>query len=159
MPFTPFHLGPGFLLGLIFRRWVNLAAILVASVIVDVRATYCLFTGCYPLHGPLHTFLGATILSLAVIIGVYVFRDQLKRISDFFKIEQDYSLQSIAIGSLLGVWVHIILDTFLYPEMHPFWPVPGNPLVGIVGSNAVYGFCIAGFIIGGAILLFKAIEK
>ena len=154
MPFTPFHLGPGLVIGIVFRRWVNLAAILVASVIVDIRATYCFFTGCYPLHGPFHTFLGATILAFGVIIGIYVFRNQLEQISNNFNIEQDYTLQSIVIGALLGVWIHIILDAFLYPEMTPFWPAPGNPLVGMFDTITVYSLCIAGFVIGCLIYIY-----
>ena len=159
VPFTPFHLGPGFALGIIFKRWVNLAAVLVASIIVDIRATYCFFTGCYPLHGPFHTFLGATILSLGVIIGIYIFRNRIEKISNFVKIEQDYSLRSIIAGAVSGVWAHIILDAFLYPEMVPFWPVPGNPLLGIIDTIAVYGFCIAGFIIGGIIYIYHLHTK
>ena len=151
MPFTPFHLGPGLLIGLIFKQWINIPAILIASIIVDVRAAYCLFTGCYPLHGPLHTFLGALILSSLVIFSIYLFRDRLKPISIFLKIKQDYSLQSIVIGAVIGVWSHVILDAFLYPEMVPFWPVHGNPFIGIFGSIEIYGFCIMGFVIGGMI--------
>ena len=154
MPFTPFHLGPGLLIGLIFKQWINIPAILIASIIVDVRATYCLFTGCYPLHGPLHTFLGALILSSLVIFSIYLFRDRLKSISIFFKIKQDYSFQSIVIGSVIGVWLHVILDAFLYPEMLPFWPVPGNFFIGIFGNIEIYGFCIMGFVISGMVYLY-----
>jgi membrane-bound metal-dependent hydrolase YbcI (DUF457 family) len=159
MPFTPFHLGPGFLIGIIFKRWVNLASILVASVIVDIRATYCFFTGCYPLHGPFHTFLGATILSLVVIIGIYAFRSQIEQILGFFKIKQDYSLQSIVAGAVFGIWIHIILDAFLYPEMFPFWPALGNPLIGIIDSGTVYNFCLMGFVVGGMIYIYDIYKE
>ncbi|MCD4740633.1 metal-dependent hydrolase [archaeon] len=159
MPFTPFHLGPGFALGMIFKRWINLPAILIASIFVDIRATYCFFTGCTPLHGPLHTLLGATLVSLLVIAGVYALRSQLKRVSSFLKIEQDYSLQSISVGALVGVWVHIALDAFLYSELALFWPFPGNPLAGMVGSGAVYGFCVFGFVVGGVIYAYGVYKK
>ena len=159
MPFTPFHLGPAIALGMVFNRWINIPAILLASVIVDVRAIYCLFIGNCPLHGFFHTFLGATILGLLVIAVIWFFRTRLSKISKILKIEQDYSLQSITVGALIGVWAHILLDAFLYPEIHPFWPIEGNTLLlGILGSPEVYGLCVLGFLIGFGIYLLKIMK-
>lgn len=64
VPFTPFHLGPGLLVGLALRRRLDLPTFLVANVAVDARATLVFFgvlDG--PLHGPLHTYAGALALS------------------------------------------------------------------------------------------------
>ena len=159
MPFTPFHLGPGLALGMLLRNWINIPAILLASIIVDVRSVYCFFIGNCQLHGFFHTFLGATILGLLVIALIWSFRTPLSKISKILKIEQDYSLQSIAAGALIGVWVHITLDAFLYPEMHPFWPIEGNaPLLGVLSNPAVYGLCMIGFLIGGMIYLWRLIR-
>ncbi|ODS37555.1 MAG: hypothetical protein A7315_13320 [Candidatus Altiarchaeales archaeon WOR_SM1_79] len=150
MPFTPFHLGPGLALGMLLRNWINIPAILLASVIVDARAIYCVFIGHCPLHGFFHTFAGAAILGLLVIALIWSFRMQLSKISKILKIEQDYSLQSITAGAFIGVWLHILLDAFLYPEIHPFWPIEGNTLLlGVLSNSAVYGLCIIGFLIGG----------
>lgn len=124
------------------------------SVIVDICVLF-FFTGCYPSH----TFLGATTLSLAVIIAIYILRSPIEPISNCFKIEQDYSLQSIVIGAVFGVWIHIILDAFLYPEMSPFWPYPENPLVGTFDVIIVYGFCIVGFVIGGMIYTYNSYKN
>ena len=159
MPFTPFHLGPGIALGIIFKRWINIPAILLASIIVDVRTTYCFFIGNSQLHGFFHTFAGATLLGLFVIALVWIFRIHLSKISKLLKVEQDYSLNSIVSGALIGVWVHIILDAFLYPEMHPFWPVKGNTLLlGVLSSSTVYGLCVVGFLVGGLIYVWKLIR-
>ncbi|ODS35633.1 MAG: hypothetical protein A7316_00730 [Candidatus Altiarchaeales archaeon WOR_SM1_86-2] len=159
MPFTPFHLGPGIALGIIFKRWINIPAILLASIIVDVRTIYCFFIGNCQLHGFFHTFAGSTILGLLVIALIWIFRIHLSKISKILKIEQDYSLQSITTGALIGAWVHIILDAFLYPEIHPFWPVEGNTLLlGVLSSSTVYGLCVVGFLIGGLIYVWKLIR-
>ena len=155
MPFTPFHLGAGLLIGMLFRKWINLPAILAASIIVDIRAAYCFFTGCYPLHGILHTFFGAAALAIPLIIIIYILRAQLSQISNLLKIPQDYTLSSIVLGSFAGVWVHILLDSFLYTDMHPFYPSGANPLFGMFTGAEVYGFCCAGFLIGGLIYIFN----
>jgi len=38
MPFTLYHLGPALLLGLLFRRRLDLPTFLVANVVVDLEA-------------------------------------------------------------------------------------------------------------------------
>ena len=43
MPFTPFHLGPGLLLGLLLLSYVDLPTFLLASVIVDVEPFLALY--------------------------------------------------------------------------------------------------------------------
>lgn len=160
MPFTPFHLGPGFALGMIFKRRINIPAILLASIIIDVRSIYSFFIGNFQLHGFFHTFVGATILGLLVIALVYFLRTPLSKISKISKIEQDYSLKSITAGAFVGVWVHIILDAFLYPEMNPFLPIDGNTLLlGILSSSTVYALCEFGFLIGGLIYVRQLIRQ
>lgn len=153
MPFTPFHLGPGLALGMIFSRFVNIPAVLLASVVVDARAIYCFFTGC-SLHGFFHTFAGAAIVCLPVIALIYFSRENLSKISRIMRIEQNYSLKSITAGAIAGAWVHILLDAFLYPGIHPFFPAKGNALLfGILGNSEVYLLCMLGFLIGGLIYL------
>lgn len=149
MPFTPFHLGPGLALGMIFKWWINIPAILLASIIVDVRSIYCFFIGNCQLHGFFHTFAGAAILGLLVIGLVFALRNPLSKISKIMKIEEDYSLKSIISGGIIGVLVHITLDAFLYPEVHPFWPIEWDTLLlGALSNSVVYVLCMFGFLIG-----------
>ncbi|NOQ38614.1 hypothetical protein GQ472_07065, partial [archaeon] len=64
MPFTPFHLGPALFLGLVFFRYLNLPAFLIANVIVDVEPFVVLLFGLdYPLHGFFHSFLGGSLIA------------------------------------------------------------------------------------------------
>ncbi|SFM70283.1 hypothetical protein [Methanolobus profundi] len=146
MPFTPFHFGPAFLLGEIFERKVNLFSILLGSVIIDVRATYCLFTGCRPLHGPLHNFLTATLIALLISWILFSQRNWLTRVTDKLRIEQTYSFISIIAGSIIGTWSHVFLDSFLYTDIIPFWPLSANPLLGMVGSGTIYTLCVISFL-------------
>jgi membrane-bound metal-dependent hydrolase YbcI (DUF457 family) len=123
MPFTPFHFGPSFLIGILLVSHLNMAAILFASVAIDIEPIYCLATDSCPLHGILHTYLGATVLSVLVIPIIYLSKKQLQRLSDLLGVTQDYSIKSIVIGAVVGGWSHIFLDSFLYSELLPFWPI------------------------------------
>ena len=146
MPFTPFHLGPAFLLGEIFEKRVNLFSILLGSIIVDVRATYCLFAGCRPLHGPLHTFLSASVVAFLLAWLLFSQRQWLQKVTDKLRIEQTYSFMSVVTGLLIGTWSHVLLDSFLYTDIRPLWPLTSNPLLGLTESGIVYLLCLLSFL-------------
>lgn len=155
MPFTPFHLGPAFLLGEIFRKKVSLISILLGSIIIDVRATYCLFAGSRPLHGPLHTFLSATVIAFLLAGVLFSQKLWLQRINDKMRIKQTYSFMALLAGSLIGTWSHVLLDSFLYTDIRPFWPLTANPFIGIVGSGPIYLLCLLSFLVATGIYLHR----
>jgi membrane-bound metal-dependent hydrolase YbcI (DUF457 family) len=142
MPFTPFHLGPAFLLGELFEKRVNLFSILLGSIIIDLRATYCLFAGCRPLHGPLHTFIGATFIALLIAWLLFSQRLWLQKITDKLRIEQTFSFMPVMTGSIIGTWSHVLLDSFLYTDIRPLWPMTNNPFLGMAGAGTVYLLCL-----------------
>ena len=154
MPLTPFHLGPTFAIGMIFQRQINMAAILLASTVIDVRTAYCFLYGCQ-LHGPLHTYLGATAFSLAIILVVYLGKNKLCNISSALKLEQSYSLKSIIIGSLIGAWSHVFFDSFMHFDITPFWPILENPFLGVISNGTNYNITIIGFAIGMIVYFYK----
>ena len=67
MPFTPFHLGPAFALGLLCRKYLHAPTFILANVILDVEPFLVLLLGLrYPLHGYFHTFLLALFVGLGL---------------------------------------------------------------------------------------------
>ncbi|MFW9990322.1 MAG: hypothetical protein ACFFC3_16900, partial [Candidatus Odinarchaeota archaeon] len=63
MPFTPYHLGPGLFIGLLFLSFIDFPTFLIASVIVDIEPFFVLYFNLdYPYHGFFHSFLGGTII-------------------------------------------------------------------------------------------------
>ena len=44
-------------------------------------------------------------------------------------------------SSLAGVWLHIALDAPLYEDMTFFYPLPGNPFLGLVDDPIIYSLC------------------
>ena len=115
-----------------------MAAILAASVAIDIEPIYCLFNNCQ-LHSFLHTYVGATIFSLTVVtLIIYLSREQLRKLSDALKIEQDYSIGSIMVRALMGAWSHIFLDFLMHFDIMPFCPATGNPMLQAVGNGRNY---------------------
>jgi len=149
MPFTPLHLGPALFLGMLLLVELDLPTFLAANVVVDLRAML-VFVGVLdgPIHGPLHTALGGLALAIVLTVGSYAVRRYLEPVMDFLRLSQDWSLRTIALASVSGVALHLLLDAFLYEEMALLSPVGGNPLAGLYGLFVVYGVCVLAGVLG-----------
>jgi len=154
MPFTPFHLGPGLLFGLLLFGYIDFPTFLVASVIVDVEPFLVLTLNLsYPLHGFLHSFLGGTLLAFLLAAAMSKVRSSLSPLLSFFKLDQKLSFKSVLSAALFGVYLHILLDSPLYSDIRPFFPFDFNPFLSssmFIGFE-VYTLCTLSFI-GGAVI-------
>ena len=159
MPFTPFHFGPGLFFGLLFFCYIDFPTFLLANVIVDIEPFLVLSLNLnYPLHGILHSFLGGTIFSF--LLAMVMARTRAPLMS-YFKLDQTPSFKSILSASLSGIYLHIILDSFLYSDIRPFYPFDFNPLLQHSMSIGfkVYGVCILSFIGAGVIYAIRLVYQ
>lgn len=150
MPFTPFHFGPGFLFGYPLRRRMDFLTFLIANVVVDLRATIVFFgflSG--PLHGPLHTYLGALALAFVLAGSVLLFSRRFPTVAQLVSSRPESRLP-VVLASIAGTWLAVTLDAILYPEMQPFYPLSGNPWYGLASSFTIYGLCALAFLIGAS---------
>ena len=164
VPFTPFHLGPALLFGLALSVAFDLPTLLVASVIPDVEPFYVMYfhVSDYPLHGFFHSYIGSSILAVLVALVIYPLKNQLNKIMVNFRISQKSSFKKILFTSFVGVYFHVFLDSFLYEEMSPFYPLQGNPFINLLVAygkySVIYGFCSITALLG-IILYFYKIRK
>ena len=153
MPFTPFHLGPGLLFGLLFLSFIDFPTFLVASCIVDVEPFLVLiFRLNYPLHGFFHSLIGGTLVVVSLSLVMYRIRDKLTSLLSFFKIEQRVSFKKILVAAFSGIFLHILLDSLIYWDIEPFFPSNFNPLLNNGIFDEPYIFCIWCFV--GAIITY-----
>lgn len=147
MPFTPFHLGPALLFGLALSMAFDLPTLLMASVIPDVEPFMVLYFNIhgYPLHGFFHSYLGSTFLAVTLAVFVYLFRGPISKIVRIFRMSQKPVFKKIIFTSFASAYTHVLLDSFLYGEMEPFYPLPGNFFVNLISASetysVIYGFC------------------
>ncbi len=138
MPLTPFHLGPALLLGLIFRKRLELAPLLISSVAPDIEPLLVMILNLnYPLHGFLHTYLGGSLLAVLL----------------HFSAERTKIIKASFISSLLGVYSHILLDSFLYYDITPFFPLEINPFLHRLSFFEVYAICSIMLLIAALLLV------
>jgi membrane-bound metal-dependent hydrolase YbcI (DUF457 family) len=155
MPLTPFHLGPGLLIGLLLLSYIDFATFLVASVIVDVEPiAVIIFDLDYPLHGFFHSFLGGTIVAflLATVMGKV--RESLSPLLSFFKLEHKSTFKKILLASLTGIYIHILLDSRMHKDIRPFYPLDFNPFLSssTLAGWEVHVLCVWCFM--GAVIIY-----
>jgi len=149
VPLTPYHFGPGFFLGLVFFPFIDFTVVMIASVVPDLEPLAIIILGLpLPLHGFFHTYFGATIISLLLTICIWPLRRYLTKIASIFRLHQQSSFRHILPASLIGTYSHVLLDSFLYAEMNPLYPLLGNPFLNLVWSISIYDFCVAFGLLG-----------
>jgi len=150
MPLTPFHLGPALLIGVALYRWLDLPTLLAASVVIDVRAALVVFG---PLGGPTHgiltTFVGATVVALALAAGVLALPQPVQSLLAYGRLASTAERAPVLAGALVGTYSHVALDSLLYADARPLFPLAGNPLLreGVV-LVPVYGGCALAGLLG-----------
>ena len=117
MPLTPFHLGPGLFLGSLTSKILNLWALLLGSIVMDIEPVILLLINpCYscPHHGFFHSILGAILGSLILAAILYKFREKLNQISLKFRIRQSFSFKVLFFSSLIAWLIHIFFDSLIH---------------------------------------------
>ena len=143
MPFTPYHFGPALLAGVVLFPFFDFVAIMVCCVILDIEPILVLFLGLGgPLHGISHTYLIATIVAIIASAVLWFLRNPISSFVSLFGIEQEPKKIRILIASFFGTYSHVFMDSFIYSEMHPFYPLLGNPFLGLIATGLIYQFCL-----------------
>jgi len=155
MPFTPFHFGPGLLISLTFLSFIDILTFLIASVIIDIEPFLVLvFDLNYPLHGFLHSFLGGTFIAIPLAVITYKIRGYFSSLLSFLKVEQKFSFNKILVSSIIGIYIHILLDSPIYLDIQPFFPFEFNPFYSNTLWPGLYIYLICAWCFVGAILVY-----
>lgn len=162
MPLTPFHLGPALFFGLLLFSVIHLPTFLVANVIIDLEPFFVLlFQLDYPLHGFFHSLLGGSIIAVILFFIMTRFDDRIQKMMRFFKLEQEHSMRSVWLASFSGVYTHIILDSRLYTDIKPFFPLDVNPFYSgsMFAGFETYGICLVLLILSVGLYAYKLIKR
>jgi membrane-bound metal-dependent hydrolase YbcI (DUF457 family) len=147
MPFTPYHFGPSACVALPLRKYIDVPVFVLVNVVIDFEPGIVLAFGLdYRAHGYCHTFLFGTIIGLVWALAAYAARNFLKRLMNFFALPYQTSLGKMILSGLLGIWFHILIDSFCWGDIRPFWPSDANPLNSLATLNTVRLLCAISFI-------------
>lgn len=113
MPITPLHLAAALPVKQVMKDKFSLGAFIATNVLIDLEPAAVMFFGMeglgYPLHGVMHTLLGATI----AMVLVALFECQWRWLA----------------GAAFGAYSHLVMDATVHTDVQPFSPLlDSNPL-------------------------------
>jgi membrane-bound metal-dependent hydrolase YbcI (DUF457 family) len=153
VPFTPYHFGPGVLAKSLAPRRFSITAHVAAQVAIDCETLYHIVTHTKPDHRFFHTMVGASLVGLAVAVGLAVVAPVAPKLG-WRWLEKDLEWTPLWIGGLFGGVSHAILDSMYHRDAMPFWPWSRfNPLLS--PHHVAPQLCLATGILGFAILLMR----
>jgi len=146
MPFTLLHLGPALLVALIAYPLLDLPTLLAASAVLDLEPLIVILLNLpQPLHGQYHSLTLGTLLALAAALGMYILRRYTKPYMVKVRLSQGGDIRRYVASAVLGAWIHVTLDAFLYSDLTLLYPVQFNPLLGLVDATTVFNVCLVSF--------------
>ena len=157
MPLTPLHLGSALILGYLLRFRIHWPTLIITSVIVDLEplAVTLLDLGDYPYHGYLHTFASAIFLGSLVGMVMWLIKDRFSEIFNQLALTEqvNYTIGSHVIAGFSGWFLHVLLDSPLYPDIRPLYPLVANPLYNPGASREIIKVSICLTLVGVIIYL------
>ena len=170
MPFTPFHLGPALAVKSAVPRYFSLPIFWVTQVAIDLEVLAGYFIiGDLSNHAVLHTFGGATLVALSILLlSRPVFQPLFRlwnhlvgtKLGTIWHIGTPVPWSVSLLSALGGGWSHVLLDAMLYSNNTPFAPLSdANVFFASVWTLSVVPICVACGAIGGGVLLWKHFRR
>ena len=155
MPFTPYHFGPSGFVGLVFRRWLDIPVFVLANVIVDVEV---LVVGMLELGWPIHRYCHTLLVGAAVgaVWGLlaYTIKPVFRTAMQLIRLPYQTNLLKMVISGILGVWFHVLIDSFRWRDVKMFWPSRVRPLYNLISKGQVKAVCLACFVAAAVVYVF-----
>jgi membrane-bound metal-dependent hydrolase YbcI (DUF457 family) len=167
MPVTPFHFGPAALLKAVIPSRFSFMVFVYAQVVTDLEVVYFMAIREYPLHRYMHTYLGAIFVAFFCgLTGPRLHVLMLKySLKSFFRplFLSSLTFKAALVSALLGTLSHVFLDSLIYTDFKPFWPLSEASLfAGTVALQIISSVCFLTGLVGviwGGILVQRSITS
>lgn len=169
MPITPFHGGIGLACKGPLARRFSFTIFTATQVAIDLESAFFLFSGQYPVHRFFHTFVGASLVCLAVALLARrpceaLLRAAAHALGDarpaWLDLNPSIARSTALWSALAGMLGHVIPDAIMHADARPFAPLSdANPLLGLISlANLHVGLLVLGAA-GFGWMLFAAREN
>ena len=163
MPFTPYHFGPSGFVGLVFRKWIDVPVFVLANVIVDIEVLVVMhFNLEWPIHRYCHTLLIGAAVGALWGVAAWPLRNLFKKLMQLFRIPYKTSLSKMLISGILGLWLHILIDSAYHFDVKILWPNISISLWRMIhrhlGQEQIQTICLIFFLAGLVLYLFAVMS-
>jgi len=162
MPVTPLHVGPALVIKAACGAHFSLLVFVLSQVLMDLEPAIRMLRGDAVLHGPSHTYLGATVIALASLFAGrplcewFLRRFQADPRSPFLVWlhgANEISWHAAAISAFVGTYSHVLLDSLMHGDMEPLAPwSQHNGMLLLVSVDALNLLCLGSGVLGVVLL-------
>lgn len=144
LPFTPFHGALGLAAKAAAPRRFSFTVFAATQVAIDLESGFNLLLGRDPVHRFCHTFVGATLVCLAVAL---VLRGPLERVRalcwsalpPWWPQSSPLPVRVALASAAVGMLGHVIPDAIMHSDCQPFAPfLSANPFLGLVDFEMLH---------------------
>ncbi len=146
MPFTPYHFGPGMLAKSVLSRYFSFGMFVGAQILIDLEALFFMLSGQYPVHRFFHTYLGANVVALLLVVpGRWCYEKAGRLIGRNVRV----SVKTALIPGLISGYSHVFLDSVMHADVRPWAPwSDANPLYQAISLGVLHWGCLAAGLVG-----------
>lgn len=134
-----------------------------AQIAIDVEPLIRILRGDNIVHGATHTYLGAVIIGAFSLFVGKAFCELLLRLWNkiaqlkylrWLLLNPMISWASATSGAFIGTFSHVLLDSLIHSDMHPFSPFStANNLLYILPTGWIYLLCSCLGVIGLMVII------
>lgn len=154
MPFPSYHFGASTFFGLALRKWIDVPVFVFANIIVDLEVLLYNHESC---HRYIHNLLIGAAAGAVWGALAYLAKPIFAKIMRFIRINYKPNLIKMIISGILGIWLHVFIDSIYYYDILVFWPGKAKPFWRLLSKSEVRLWCKLSFI-GIAILYILAVH-
>lgn len=150
VPVTPLHFGPGALVSAVANRSVSFLAFCAANVLIDFESLRNMLTDQPRIHTFFHTYVGATLAALMVVVLFLSARWLATRLPEWRVLSwRHLPVAAVALGAIIGAWSHVLLDSVMHADITPFAPFSdANGLYRVISISALHIACVVSGVLG-----------
>lgn len=151
-------MGPALVIKAAGGRHFSVLVFGIAQVAMDIEPLIGLIRGREVLHGWSHTWIGATLIGIAVFLLApplcnWILRRWNRELEyhklNWLRSPQPITRLAVATGAFIGTYSHVLLDSIMHADMLPLRPwSETNALRGLVSIDALYLACFVAGILG-----------
>jgi len=152
MPFTPLHCGPGMMVKALAPRQFSICVFTLTQVAMDVEVLWNGFARGALLHGPCHTYRGASVVAAVCFLAGKPASELIKKTwnraaarcaNANLAVPERTSWPASFTAAAFGAYSHILLDSMMHTDMQPLQPWSArNPLFGLIDPMLLQGLCL-----------------
>jgi len=159
MPYTPYHFGPSGLVGLAFRRWIDVPVFALVNVAIDCEVVIdWIFQPGWPVHQTMHfhTLIFGAVFGAVYGAAMYWFRPLrtlCEKSMEWFGLPYRAILSKMILAGILGIWFHTMIDSIHHEDVQIFWPFrQDNPIWALaVGPYLKHIYEVRDWVVAGCI--------